>query len=204
MNNIWWLDYFSDIIVAQIWDHGSYPLQWRHMSVMKSQITDNWAVLFNSLFGLRKKKTSELCINCPFVRALVIGDFRSALRWHHNERDGVSNHQPHDCLFNRLFRRRSKKTSKFRVTGHCAGNSLVTGEFPHMGAVTRKMFPFDDVIMESASNDESVSMSWRLRSPIWSIALLLSATCILMTSSNRNIIRVTGPLWPVNSPHKGQ
>ena len=29
------------------------------------------------------------------------------------------NHQPHDCLFNRLFRRRSKKTSKLRVTGLC-------------------------------------------------------------------------------------
>ena len=42
-----------------------------------------------------------------------------ALRWRHNERDSVSNHQPHDCLLNRLFRRRSKKTSKLRVTGLC-------------------------------------------------------------------------------------
>ena len=40
------------------------------------------------------------------------------------------NHQPHDCLLNRLFRRRSKKTSKPRVTGLCVGNSPVTGEFP--------------------------------------------------------------------------
>ena len=32
--------------------------------------------------------------------------------------------------FNRLFRRRSTKTSKLRVTGHCAGNSPVIGEFP--------------------------------------------------------------------------
>ena len=30
------------------------------------------------------------------------------LRWRHNECNGVSNHQPHDCLFNRLFGRRSK------------------------------------------------------------------------------------------------
>ena len=42
----------------------------------------------------------------------------------------ASNHQPHDCLLDRLFRRRSKKTSKLRVTGLCAGNSPVTGEFP--------------------------------------------------------------------------
>ena len=48
------------------------------------------------------------------------------LLWCHNDRDGVSNHQPHDCL----LRRRSKKTSKFRVTELCAGNSPVTGGFP--------------------------------------------------------------------------
>ena len=53
-----------------------------------------------------------------------------SLQWLHNERDGVSNHQPHDCLLRRLFRRRSKKTSKIRVTGLCAGNSPGTGEFP--------------------------------------------------------------------------
>ena len=33
-----------------------------------------------------------------------------ALRWRHNGSDCVSNHQPHDCLLNRLFRHRSKKT----------------------------------------------------------------------------------------------
>ena len=48
-------------------------------------------------------------------------------------------------LLNRLFRCRSKETSKFHVTGLCAGNSPVTGEFPAQR--TRKMFSFDDVIM---------------------------------------------------------
>ena len=44
---------------------------------------------------------------------------RRTLLWRHNVRDGVSNHQSHDCLLNRLFRRRSKKTSELRVTGLC-------------------------------------------------------------------------------------
>ena len=67
----------------------------------------------------------------------------------HNGHNGVSNHQPHVCLLNRLFRCISKKTSTFRVTGLCAGNSSVTGEVnsPHKGLVMRKMSPFDDVIM---------------------------------------------------------
>ena len=34
------------------------------------------------------------------------------LQWRNNGRDGVSNHQPHDCLLNHLFRRRSKKNIK--------------------------------------------------------------------------------------------
>ena len=67
------------------------------------------------------------------------------LQWRHNGHDGVSNHQPHDWLPNRLFRRRSKKTSKLRVTGLCAGNSPVTGEFP----------------TQMASNEENVSTWWR-------------------------------------------
>ena len=68
-----------------------------------------------------------------------------SLQWRHNGRDSVSNHQPHDCLLNRLFRRRSKKTSKLRVTGLCAGNSPVNS--PHKWPVMRKRFPFDGVIM---------------------------------------------------------
>ena len=61
----------------------------------------------------------------------------------HNGNNSVSKHQPHDCLLNRLFRHRSKKTSKLRVTGLCVGKSPGAGEWP----VTRKTFPFDDVIM---------------------------------------------------------
>ena len=55
---------------------------------------------------------------------------RELLQWRHNDRDGISNHQPYDCFLNRLFRLRWKKTSKLCVTGLCEGNSLGTGEFP--------------------------------------------------------------------------
>ena len=71
----------------------------------------------------------------------------SAFYWRHNDHDGASNHQHNGCLLNRLFRRRSKKTSKLRVTGLCVGNSPGPVNSPHKGPVTRKMFPFDDVII---------------------------------------------------------
>ena len=67
------------------------------------------------------------------------------LQWRHNEWNCVSNHQPHDCLLNRLFRHRARKTSKPRITGLCEGNSPVTGEFP----------------AQRACNAENVSIWWR-------------------------------------------
>ena len=71
-----------------------------------------------------------------------------ALHWRHNDHDGVSNHQSHGCLLNRLFRRIAKQKSKLRVTGLCVGNSPGPVNSPHKGPVTRKMFPFDDVIID--------------------------------------------------------
>ena len=68
-----------------------------------------------------------------------------SLQWRHNGHDSASNHQPHNCLLNRLFGCRSKKTSKPRVTGLCAGNLAGTGDFP----------------AQMASNAEHVSIWWR-------------------------------------------
>ena len=78
------------------------------------------------------------------------GDYSDSIRivqlqWRNNGRDGVSNHQPQHCLLNRLIGRRSKRTSKLRVTGLCEGNSPVTGDFS----------------AQMASNAENVSICWR-------------------------------------------
>ena len=74
------------------------------------------------------------------------------------------------------------------------GNPPVTGSSPHKGPVTRKMFPFDDVIM-----CRSVYIPWTA-----CIGYQCSTTSvhayenmlgqIMMTSSNGNIFRVTGHL----------
>ena len=70
-----------------------------------------------------------------------------SLQRRHNGREWVSNHQPHYCLLNRVFKRRSNKTPKLRVTGPCAGNLSVTGGLPHKWPGKLDMFPLDDVIM---------------------------------------------------------
>ena len=96
----------------------------------------------------------------------------TALQWRHNEREGASNHHSRDGLLNCLFRCRSKKTSKLRVTGLCAENSPVTGEFSaqkpsnaengsiwwrhHAGTDAITWFP-----AQRASNAVNVSIWWR-------------------------------------------
>ena len=81
--------------------------------------------LLVSLHAFQLVEPTTSCLDCSdnhFIQT-------TTLLWRHNGRDGVSNHQPHNCLLNRLFGRRSKITSKSRITGLCAWNSLVTGEF---------------------------------------------------------------------------
>ena len=92
----------------------------------------------------------------------------SILEWRHNERDGVSNHQPRNCLLNRLFNHGSKKTSKLCVTGLCAGNSPMTGEFP----------------AQMASNAENVSIWWRHHVSTIDLIINIKSILLIMFSWN--------------------
>ena len=71
--------------------------------------------------------------------------WRQSLQWRPNDRDGVPTHWRLSGLLNRLFRRRSKKTTNLRVNGLSDGNSPVTDEFPS----------------QRASNAENASIWWR-------------------------------------------
>ena len=101
----------------------------------------------------------------------------NTLLWRHNDNDGVSNHQPRDCLLNRLFRRRSKKISKLRVTGLCVGNSPGPVNSPHKGPVTRKMFPFDDVIMRQCMEYMTSSVFPSIYISVWLAHIKTWAWC---------------------------
>ena len=83
-------------------------------------------------------------MGCNYLSLPSIPASGITLPWRHDKRDGISNHQCIGCLLNRLFRRRSEKTSKLRVTGLCEGNPPVTGGFP----------------LQRASNMENVSIWW--------------------------------------------
>ena len=115
-------------------------------------VTDFFPIALSS-HQVESPKTTSTCVEnkdtsytdqCQVIHtpvAVMPLDLWHSLQWRHNGRYSVSNHQPHDCLFSRLFRRRSKKTPKLRVTGLCAGNSPETGEFPaQMASITENIF----------------------------------------------------------------
>ena len=122
------------------------------------------------------------------------------LQWLRNGYDSVSNYQPHNCLLNHLFRGRSKKTSKLRVTGLCEGNSPGTGEFP----------------AQMASNVENVSIWWHHHDIMVPVPLLqfvilnhLSMITVIIKLSAVHwghfnlcslIARFMGPIWGRQDP----
>ena len=102
-----------------------------------------------------QKKWQKTCITLQSVLCLLITSLRwfgaetfSPLLWRHNGPDGVSSHQPHSCLLNRLFRRRSRKKHQSSASlAFVRGIHRSPVNSPHKGPVKRKIFPFDDVIM---------------------------------------------------------
>ena len=114
---------------------------------MENYMYTEWLCLLQCIYVWQHTYAAGICfmeniIHCRWNDSL--GGIASGqctpmitLQWRHSENDGVSIHQRRDCLLNRLFRRRSEKISK-----------PVTGEFPHKGPVTRKVYLSDDVIIK--------------------------------------------------------
>ena len=93
--------------------------------------------------GTQSYRDKMRCVISSKISRVTI--YFISLQWHHNDRDGVSNHRRLDCLLSRLFRIRSRKTSKLLVTGLWEGNPPVTVGFPS----------------QRASNAKNCSIWWR-------------------------------------------
>ena len=86
-------------------------------------------VLWHNIASLCRNESTnpilEITIIWPCQKIILVfvhlHEMWYSLHRRHNGHDGVSNHQRLDCLLNCLFRHRSKKTSKLRVTGPLYG-----------------------------------------------------------------------------------
>ena len=72
---------------------------------------------------------------------------RHIIHWRHNGRDNVSNHQPHNCLLNLYSGAYQRKHQSSASLAFVRGVHRWPVNSPHKWPVTRKTFPFDDVIM---------------------------------------------------------
>ena len=117
--------------------------------------------------GISKTKGNPPTSVCTHSRnAVKWTHFQTPLQWRHNERDGVSNPQPHECLLNRLIKAQIKGNIKTPRHWLCEGNSPVTGEFP----------------AQRTCSAEKVSIWWRHHDILITIFLTLWYAKILKPS----------------------
>ena len=134
-----------------------------------------------------------------------------ALQRRHNERYDVWNHQHHQCLLNRLFKHASRKHQSSASLDFVRGIHRWPLYSPHIGPVTRKMFPFDDVIIWSlywpdlmihTARKVSGSMSYEQR-PVAFMGSRATSYIILWVIRSRDPIQCEAVVLPVWGPIVG-
>ena len=130
--------------------HGFHAINWNN-STQHLLVLMMWRQSFDAYLILTYIFIHKWHFPCVYIWSL---------QWRHNDHNCVSNHQPYDCLLNRLFRCRWKETSNLLVTGLCAGIHQWLLHSLQQGPVTRKTFPFDDVIMCFACISEKTRVYW--------------------------------------------
>ena len=98
----------------------------------------------------------------------------------------------------RLFGIRSKKTSKLRVTGLCAGNSPGPVNSPHKWRVTRKMFPFaSDGLAVSGAGEAACTLMTKFKTGV-------QAANKKKTHRSPTLMPLSGGIyrWPMDSSRK--
>ena len=124
----WHTHTHTDIYIYNIYIHQCVKTN------LKRNLNENKSILFENIRLIILFAKYHPFFTCHYVSIWIVYIICIVLQYNQNM-----------FLARRSFRRRSKKTSKLRVTGLCAGNSPVTGEFP----------------AQMTSNTENVSIWWR-------------------------------------------
>ena len=131
-------------------------------TVEAPHVTVNRLFIYTSLRGsdafLASIGRFQLKIGTYSAYIMLCLNHLNTFLWRHNGRDGVLNHQPHDCY--------STVNSGADQTKHQRSASLAFRReihrwpvnSPHKWPVTPKMFPFDNVIMNLQHKEPSIPM----------------------------------------------
>ena len=110
--------------------------------VFKRCFSQNYIKFANEMANVHR----EFIISTSGIHQNII------LHRRHNERDGVSSHQPHDCLLKRYNtgadQRKQQSSASLAFVREIHRWPV---DSPHKGPIMRETFPFDDVIMKNSS-----------------------------------------------------
>ena len=166
--------FLSDVLVDNgiMWYihwNPSRPFYWHTLILIPT-----WIITCPVKCGMKlliHSQTSTINKSCPRVTSMATvrlsqcqwSNHKGSLPWRHYKRHGVSNHRHFEYLFNRLFRCRSKKTLKLRVTGRCKGTHRRPVDSPHKVPVTRKFVSIWWRHYESQPDNKAQHKEWYAR-----------------------------------------
>ena len=143
----------------------------------------------NAIIGRRNRfrchsnlrRHEMICINAGYDRDLEIYSSEesqavtvTSQQW----RYGDSNQQLLVCLLSRLSGRISKKNQSSASLAFVRGIHWWPVDSPHKGPVTRKMFPFDDVIMTHVVPVEHPAASLTTTGSAWGGIIMTHSPCL--------------------------
>ena len=130
--------------------HDLFFYDW-HAILTDTKARVNIKTVFPDIAGESSHK-GETIVKPSYLYNGNLTRFRlKSLQWRHDERDCVSNHQRFDCLLDRLFRRKSEKTSKVKIglgndfTPNKANQLIFEKSFGHLfsSCCEMKLFELD-------------------------------------------------------------
>ena len=136
----------------------------RHIHITRFYPTKNEGDNHMSLFGMFKG-FNKYINNISAFRFTILSVsgmkwlaekrnvFSYSLRWRHNGRDSVSNHQAHHCLLNRYSDADQRKHQSSASLAFVWGIHRGPVNSSHNWPVTRKMFPFDNVMLPTENRN---------------------------------------------------
>ena len=148
------------------------------------QDCSNWKVAFISKFVPLQ---ADFFISCMIICVII-----TAMS---NACHGVSNYCSMESLLNRLFTLSTKKHQRSALLSLCGWNHQWLVDSPHKRTVTRKIFPFDDVIMIELFQLHSIVIPWILN------CLWLYRQPLFWLFGNKPLYSAM-PLWRGQFSHK--
>ena len=136
---------FYFIVISTIWNKPGWDLNWNTLIFIHQKTFE--------IFGKRQTFFSGIYVqtklHASFSGALLthLPLVPHTLQWRHNGRDSASNHQltiVYSTVYSGAYQRKHQSSASLAFV---RGIHRWPVNYPHKGPVTRKLFPFDDVIM---------------------------------------------------------